>query len=259
MKGQKIMTLEELVNEHYSELSENDLYIWQYIYHHKKECQKMSIQQLAKACNVSHTSITRFTKKIGLDGYSELKVHLKWSIQHKESFDPQVIKSVIKEFKQTVDDIYEMDLERILLMIDTARRIYIYSSGEVQRHAAQELKREFIYCQKIFYVIEGSTELDTILRNATSEDLFILISLSGDNETVVLLAKILARMKIQCVGIGKGNNNLLSQYASEYISFQATGFQTGFLPRTYYMTSHFFIVVDILFLKYLEFCSMKEN
>ena len=58
------MTLDELVESRYDELNENDLYIWQYIFHHKTECQKMSIQQLAHACNVSHTSIIRFTKKI---------------------------------------------------------------------------------------------------------------------------------------------------------------------------------------------------
>ena len=81
------MTLDELVESHYDELNENDLYIWQYIFHHKTECQKMSIQQLAHACNVSHTSIIRFTKKIGLDGYSELKVYLKWSLNKQFDFD----------------------------------------------------------------------------------------------------------------------------------------------------------------------------
>ena len=30
------MTIEELVNSHYDQLNENDLYIWQYIYHHKE-------------------------------------------------------------------------------------------------------------------------------------------------------------------------------------------------------------------------------
>ena len=64
------MTLDELVESHYDELNENDLYIWQYIFHHKTECQKMSIQQLLMPAMFLITSIIRFTKKIGLDGYS---------------------------------------------------------------------------------------------------------------------------------------------------------------------------------------------
>ena len=253
------MTLTELVNEHYNELNENDLYIWQYICHHKIECQNMSIHELARSCNVSHTSITRFTRKIGLDGYSELKVYLKWSTQQKSTFNYQILSNIPMEFKRTIDHIYDLDLDRILLMIDTARHIYICSSGEVQRHVAQELKREFTYCKKIFYVIEGDTEIDNILANVTSEDLFILISLSGNNEKIALIAKVLAKMKVQCIGIASGHHNLLAQHASEYISFESTGFETGFLPRTYHATSHFFIIVDMLFLKYLQFCSLKDE
>ena len=82
--------LDEMVNSHYDQLNENDLYIWQYIYHHKSDCQKMSIQELARTCNVSHTSIIRFCKKIGLDGYSELKIHLKWSMKKQFDFDSQI-------------------------------------------------------------------------------------------------------------------------------------------------------------------------
>lgn len=59
-----MMKLDKLVDEHYHELNEIDLYIWQYILHHKRECQKMSIKDLAYNCNVSHTSILRFTKKL---------------------------------------------------------------------------------------------------------------------------------------------------------------------------------------------------
>ncbi|MDE6195793.1 MAG: MurR/RpiR family transcriptional regulator, partial [Erysipelotrichaceae bacterium] len=77
------MTLEKLVNQYYDKLNENDKYIWQYIYHHQQECQKMSIQELARICNVSHTTIIRFAKKIGLDGYSDIKMYLKWGLDKK--------------------------------------------------------------------------------------------------------------------------------------------------------------------------------
>ena len=32
------MRLEELVNKNYQSLNDNDLYIWNYIIHHKKDC-----------------------------------------------------------------------------------------------------------------------------------------------------------------------------------------------------------------------------
>mgnify|MGYP000968047963 CR=1 FL=1 len=36
------MRLEELINKNYNRLNENDLYIWQYISAHRKECEKLS-------------------------------------------------------------------------------------------------------------------------------------------------------------------------------------------------------------------------
>ena len=34
------MRLEELVNKNYQSLNENDLYIWNYIIRHRKECER---------------------------------------------------------------------------------------------------------------------------------------------------------------------------------------------------------------------------
>lgn len=249
------MTLEKLVNENYDKLNENDLYIWQYICHHKEECQKMSIQQLAKACNVSHSTIIRFTKKIGLDGYSELKYYLKWSLKEKNKFNYQTLNDVTDELRETVNMMKNRDLDKILQLIHDAKHIYVYSTGDVQRHAAKELKREFIYCKKIIYVIEGGTELDNVLQNSTKDDVFILISFSGDNETVVTLAKALKGMKIPTIGIAIDKKNLLSQYVDEYIGFKTSTFQTGYFNNEYCCSVHYFLITNMLFLRYLEYCS----
>lgn len=253
------MTLEELVDENYEKLNENDLYIWQYIYHHKRECQKMSIQELARQCNVSHTSIIRFAKKLGLDGYSELKVYLKWSLGRQSNFNSQILHNVVGELKQTLHMMETRDFDSLFQCLNEASRIFIYATGEVQFHAAQEFKREFVYRRKIMHVIEGGTELDTVLSKATKDDVFILISLSGDNETIVTLAKVLGRMKIKTIGIGLDNRNLLSKHCDEYIGFQTTYFDTGYYDKRYCCTGHFFMIVNMLFLRYLEYCSLYEQ
>lgn len=71
------MRLEELVNKNYQSLNENDLYIWNYIIRHRKECERLSIDDLASKCNVSRSTILRFSKRLGLKGYAELKVFLR--------------------------------------------------------------------------------------------------------------------------------------------------------------------------------------
>ena len=96
------MTLDEIVEKKYDVLNENDLYIWQYIYHHKRSCQKMSIKDLAHACNVSHTSILRFTRKLGMDGYSEFKVYLKIELEKGSNFDNSIIPSSVEGLVDTL-------------------------------------------------------------------------------------------------------------------------------------------------------------
>ena len=71
------MQLNELVNLHFDDLNESDLYIWNYIIHHRKECERLSIDELALRCSVSRSTILRFSKRLGLKGYAEFKVFLR--------------------------------------------------------------------------------------------------------------------------------------------------------------------------------------
>ena len=75
------MKLEALISKHYDSLNPNDLIIWRYIYKHKEKCANMSIEALAEACSVSRSTVMRFAQKLGLAGYSELKVHLRWELE----------------------------------------------------------------------------------------------------------------------------------------------------------------------------------
>lgn len=251
--GGERMILEKLVEEHYHELNENDLYIWQYILHHKRECQKMSIKDLAYNCNVSHTSILRFTKKLGLEGFSELKIHLKWDLAERSDFKPRIIENTAHEFENTINSMVKRDLTKFLRMIEQARMVYIYGTGVAQRNMASELRRMFLYANKVFHIVGNGTEVDTTLNNATPDDLFIIISLSGDNETAVTLAKALKGLHIPTIGVAIAGNTLLSRYCDEMLTFRYEAFKVGKADILYGSTAHFFIISDLLFLKYLEY------
>lgn len=44
----------------------------------KRECEKSSITEIAQACGVSPGAVTRLMKKIGLEGFTEFKIALRW-------------------------------------------------------------------------------------------------------------------------------------------------------------------------------------
>lgn len=247
------MSLDKLVESHYDQLNEIDLYIWQYILHHKRECQKISIHELAQECNVSHTSILRFTKKIGLDGFSELKVYIKWDLSKKSEFTPQIIDAACSGLIETIEDMKNADFTSIFDKINQAERVFIYGTGTVQNHMAKELKRNFLFSNKVLQIVGDGIEIDAILNNATEQDFFIIISLSGDNEEAVTLARALRGLHIPRMGIAKSSYCLLSKYCDEMITFKYEDFKLGTADLQYGSTAHFFIIADLLFLKYLEY------
>ena len=76
------MRLDEIINTHRQSLNDTDMVIWKYILQHREVARHISIHELAKACCVSSTTIVRFSQKLGLDGFGELKAILKmerWS------------------------------------------------------------------------------------------------------------------------------------------------------------------------------------
>ena len=88
-KGAVLVNLDELFNAHRAKLGENDLHIWNYVSAHRKECAELSIEALGQRCHVSRTTILRFARKLGLHGFSELKVLLR--MEEKPETSPDYI------------------------------------------------------------------------------------------------------------------------------------------------------------------------
>lgn len=59
------MTLEELINEHHTQLNENDLYILNFIFQNMQLCQGKTVSEIAQLSNVSASSIIRIVQKLG--------------------------------------------------------------------------------------------------------------------------------------------------------------------------------------------------
>ena len=112
------MKLDELVNKHYGQLNENDLYIWNYIFSHRKECEKLTIDQLAFKCSVSRTTVLRFAQKLSLKGYGELKVFLKLDNQEaKENIGH--VDMVCESYRRVIDSMKEKDCMILSILVDT--------------------------------------------------------------------------------------------------------------------------------------------
>ena len=60
-----------------AELNATELMVYTYVSKHKNQVMYMTIRELAEAAGVSTTTVLRFCKKMGCDGYSEFRIRFK--------------------------------------------------------------------------------------------------------------------------------------------------------------------------------------
>lgn len=243
------MKLDELVNANYENLTANDLYIWKYISNHKEECCELTIDQLASKCNVSRTTILRFAQKLSLQGYSELKVYLKWEMK-KEPIQENVIDNFFDSISKAIKEYREKDFTTVCKMIYESKRVFLYGTGAVQRSVAQEMRRIFLSGHECLNVIEGVDEIQALVNTLAEDDLVIIISLKGESDNAKLFSKQLVLKGVPFISVTGPEDNDISRLSTESLYVNTLGINIG-TETEYRALDLYFVLADVLFLNYM--------
>lgn len=245
------MAIEDLVRANYRKLNENDLHIWKYIDNHREECCRCTIEELAKNCNVSRTTILRFAKKLSMDGFSELKIHMKMERDKKNIPIRNITKLVCDDYRKRIDEMEKSEYTDICRCIYEAKRVFVYGSGAVQSFVAKEFKRAFLSAKICMNLIEGGQgERELMLDILQEGDLVIIVSLSGESNHVVEFAKSLRMKGVKIISMTKLKNNTLAQMSDESLYINTSTVGTSYI-QNYETTTLFFMTVELLLIKYL--------
>lgn len=252
------MQLETLVQQNYDRMSTSDHMIWQYISHHRQECRTMSLHQLADACQVSHTTVLRFIQLLGMEGFSEFKVFLKWQEQQKAAVDTYTVEQNCFNLTRTISMIEQADCTRLFEAMEQAQRIYAYGSGSVQKAAARMLKNHLIVEEKLLHVIEGREEREMALRTMQPGDVVFLYSVSGNNPQMNEYAAQIKKKGMTLVAICQDGANALAKICDFRLPFYTQKFEIGRYAIPYHSSAGMFVVSEILALKYAVYRAAKE-
>lgn len=244
------MRIEEAIVKKYSELNETDLMIWKYISANKEACAQMSIDHLAELCNVSHTTIIRFVKKLGFKGYSEFKVVLGWETKEQINIDEEAYDLACDSIVRYIEDQKEKNYENVCELIYNARQVYAYGTGDIQNAVAKQIKRMFLSCQEVIYDVGGVTFDHAFYRLVQPNDVMILISLSGNSEKVLHIAQQLKLLGVKIISITEFKDNHLTQLADESLYISATSLSILDSHPAYKTTMLYFILAELLLIKY---------
>lgn len=221
---------------------------------HKKECRRMSIYEVANACNVSRTTILRFAKKLSLDGFSDLKYLLK--LENGTNIEPEadIVAATVELCRRVGSEMEKKDFTKANALLARSRHVIAYGSGHVQQNVVNEILRLFVNSGILIYELKGHDEFDLMLNNLTPDDLFIIVSLSGESPQVVEMARKLKLVGVPIISITRLKDNTLASLSTENIYITPVPFLV-YLPtdRPYESLLMYFILVEIWFVQYYRY------
>ena len=172
-------------NKKISEFSDLEFALYNFIVTHPEKVIYMRIRDLANETHVSPTSILRFCRKLGFDGFTEFKVQLKMYINQTEKLSFIHSTTTLTEYlERTMKHDYDQRIRMISQSIAAAETIIfigIGTSGILAEYGSRyfsALKKFSLYIKDPFFPMYTSP-----LKNSIA----IVLSVSGETETIINL------------------------------------------------------------------------
>lgn len=245
------MRLEALVNQNYDILTANDREIANTIFRDRDAVREMNSTQLAGYLHISRTTLVRFMKKLGIRTFAEFKLLL---AREERAPADQVfhMQDIADNYHAMIDELKRHDYRRICEMIAQAGTVYLYGSGNEQKAIAEEFKRIFLIFGKCCIDLFDYGEVEFARERFKNDDLFIAISLSGESADALKVMRCVRASEIRTASLTRWDNNSLAGMCEEnlYVGTKTVYQKAG---GSYEMVAAFYILLDILSVRYLEY------
>lgn len=249
------MKLAQLVNQHYSSLNESDKVTLETILMNQQEFVQLSCEQTAKRCNISRATLLRSLRKVGLTSFSDLKLTLKEDRGSRNEAELD-FNEVCDIYHRLIDELNKFSYLHICEMLYKSDVIYIYGTGNEQKTLAEEFKRIFLSAGKCVIDLFDFGEIEFMKTAFRETDVFVIISLSGETREGIEILNMVLPSGIRTLSITRLQNNTISRMCRENL-YVAT--QTVQSQISYELVSGFYMLLDMLFLNYIEYVKEAQD
>lgn len=200
-------------------LNELELRVYNYIMKHKEEVKYMTIRELSEAVHVSTSTILRFCKKTGCNGYSEFRVKYKMYLtEEKKKLTVNELDEIMHFFQFTQLEDFKKTLHDVEMIIKEAESIIfvgIGTSGIIGKYGARyfsNLNKFSQYIEDPYYPI-NSDRKNTVV---------IALSVSGETREVIELVKQFKSHNCRIVSITNKATCTLAKLSDFNLSYYVT-------------------------------------
>ena len=197
-------------------LSTTEHNIFNYVIKNMHLVKDMSIRELAAACFVSTTTLFRFVKKLGYDGYSDFieavretevesrKIHLP-SIVRDDNYRDSYLKNVVEAVKVITDE----KIEAFHSIMGRYPHIFILAEG-LSREVARYFHRLLTTMGYSVEVPVEEYEFASLLRRVKRDDVLLIMSYSGENPAIIhRIERIFAIATPTIISFTRANSNTI--------------------------------------------------
>ncbi|MGL4737280.1 MAG: MurR/RpiR family transcriptional regulator [Cellulosilyticaceae bacterium] len=256
------------LKEYMRKASESEKEIINYILSNPSLITKCSVQQLAKETFSSPSTIVRLSRKIGFDGFKEMKKALiieltlrdKVTLSEEKEImptdttetliDKMIYKHIvsIEETRTLIDpDVFKQCVSALM----QAQTIYIFGIGSSYL-VAKDLQQKLMRVNKPCVAFEDYHMQILQARNILPQDLAIIISYSGESKEMVQCSQMIQASGVPSIAITRFGKSQVAELA-DYNLFVTANEP---LIRSGAMTSRIaqLCMIDMLYLAYIHNC-----
>lgn len=247
---------------------ETEKKIGNFIIHHPKEIVDMTVGELAKECQVSEASVSRFCKKIDMKGFHHLKISIAKemvsqseddelsnhiSVDDLEQSLKNILANKVAELTQTVSMMNSENLQDILKRINNAPNVLFAAVGNtvpVAMDGAYKLNQIGISAVS---TPVWETQL-AYSYNLSPDDVVIAISNSGESTGVINILEAAKQKKATTISITNNEKSTIAKISDYHITTATR--EKLFLDEYRFSRVSATMVIEVL---YLFLTSMRKE
>ena len=203
--------------EQIQSLNDLEFSVYNYIIKNREKVCYMKIRELAFESHVSTTTVLRFCKKVGCNGYSEFKIKFKMYLKDEKSIKPQIDTSILIDYFERVEiGVYKKDFYKAFNIIKYANYIFfigIGNSGIIAKFGA----RYFSNIGKFSLFIDDP--FIPIMNGDSKDSVIIALSVSGETKEVLNMTSSLKERGAKVISITNSSKCTLSKMSDCNISY----------------------------------------
>ena len=216
----------------YDKMNATEIKILQYIIKNTDEIQKITVKELSQRLFVSKTTVINLAKKLGYEGYSELRFFLKNISETKtkseniekpdfqKSEDNDIFEEMSHEINRTLMIQDREEIGEVVKKITKSKIVYIISRGD-SVHTGEYLNSRLAACKIKSIFISDINLINAVIENVADDEIIVFLSQSGNTRTVVDMALKANLMGIETVAITSFGKNELQKYCTNNLYFYA--------------------------------------